>query len=200
MNEISGVFSAIHEPDPKTILGARVGAERRRQGKTLKTVSSATGLAISTLSRIENGVLSVTYDNMALLAAALNLDVVDLLEHPPTTAPTARRSIIRAGQGDIHETDVYRYEMLHTDLSKRKIIPIRATVKSHSIAKFGPLKRHKGEEFFLVLSGQVELHAEHYSPIILAPGDSAYFDSTMGHALLASGADNAEIIWVASET
>jgi transcriptional regulator with XRE-family HTH domain len=185
---------------PANVLGARVGAERRRQGRTLKDVSARTGLSISTLSRIENGVLSVTYDNMTRLAAALELELVDLLGQPSDPTPTARRSITRAGSGDVYETDVYRYEMLSTDLARRRMSPMRAVLKSRSIAAFGALKQHRGEEFLHVLAGEIELHTDHYAPARLGPGDSAYFDSSMGHALLAVGKKEAIILWVCAET
>jgi transcriptional regulator with XRE-family HTH domain len=184
---------------PQAFLGRRLSERRRKLGRTLKEVADAAGLSISTLSRIENGLLSVTYDKMRGLAGALGIDVVDLLDRAETAAPTARRSIMGPGQGDIYDTGVYRYEMRHTDLSRRKMSPIVATLKCGSIGAFGPLKRHPGEEFFFVLKGEVELHCEHYAPARLAAGHSAYFDSTMGHALLAADGGDAEIVWVCTE-
>lgn len=179
------------------LFGRQVMQSRKAQKMTLKDLSALTQLSIATLSRIENGLMSVTYDNMISIAKGLGLDVVDLLQSSDAAMPT-RRSIVRNGSGNIYETEVYRYEMLHTDLLARKMSPIRATLKAENIADFGPLKKHSGEEFFVVTRGTVELHAEHYAPAILNVGDSAYFDSTMGHALLASGENDAEIIWVAS--
>jgi transcriptional regulator with XRE-family HTH domain len=179
------------------LLGRHLLHTRKSRSMTLKQVSRLSGLSISTLSRIENGILSVTYDNMVAIAAALSVSVVDLLQNPGT-APTARRSLVRKGCGDTYETDVYHYEMLHTDLAARRMSPIRTRLKARSVAEFGPLKAHAGEEFFLVLRGTVELHSQHYAPTLLSEGDSAYFDSTMGHALLASGDGEAEILWVAT--
>jgi transcriptional regulator with XRE-family HTH domain len=179
------------------LLGRHLSQTRKAQRLTLKQVSGQTGLSISTLSRIENGLLSVTYDNMVAIAAALGVSVVDLLQNPGTV-PTARRSLVRKGGGDVYETNPYHYEMLHTDLSARRMSPIRARLKARSIAEFGPLKAHAGEEFFFVLRGEVELHCQHYAPARLAEGDSAYFDSSMGHALLACGETEAEILWIAT--
>ncbi len=179
------------------LLGQHLLAIRKAQKLTLKQVGQASGLSISTLSRIENGLLSVTYDNMVSIAAALGVNVVDLLQNPGTL-PSGRRSVTRRGAGDVYETDVYHYEMLHTDLSLRRMTPIRARLKARTIAQFGPLKAHAGEEFFMVMKGSVELHCQHYAPVLLKDGDSAYFDSTMGHALLAGGAEDSEVLWVAT--
>ena len=179
------------------LFGQNMSAKRKSLKMTLKSLSELAGLSVATLSRIENGLLSVTYDNMISIASGLGVDVIDLLQSHSDPEKT-RRSVVKKGQGDIYETEGYRYEMLHTDLLSRAMNPIRATLKAHTIKDFGSLKKHSGEEFFVVLRGEVELHAEHYAPVKLAPGDSAYFDSTMGHALLATNEEDAEIIWVAT--
>lgn len=178
-------------------LGRRISSARKSREMTLKSLSHGCGLSISTLSRIENGLLSITYDNMIAIAGALDRSVVDLLRTDAEPART-RRSISTAGSGDIYDTAVYHYQMLHTDLLGRRMTPIRAVIKAHTRQDFGSLKAHAGEEFFFVLSGQVELLAEHYAPAVLGPGDSAYFDSTMGHALISLGSEDAEIVWVAT--
>ena len=75
-------------------LGARISVCRKASGQTLKALARRTGLSISTLSRIENGLLSITYDNMILIATALDLELVDLLRAEDATS--ARRSIVRS--------------------------------------------------------------------------------------------------------
>jgi mannose-6-phosphate isomerase-like protein (cupin superfamily) len=76
--------------------------------------------------------------------------------------------------------------------------PLVARLKAHSVTEFGPLFRHPGEELFYVLAGMVELHTEHYRPQILDAGDCAYFDSTMGHACISTGEEDALIFWVST--
>lgn len=197
MNKQSVPTSKKDKTKSAALFGQNVTAKRKSLKMTLKALSEVTDLSVATLSRIENGLLSVTYDNMILIAAGLGVDVVDLLQSHSGPERT-RRSVMRKGEGDVYETEVYHYEMLHTDLLARAMNPIRATLKARSIRDFGSLKTHSGEEFFVVLRGEVELHAEHYAPVKLSPGDSAYFDSTMGHALLAANEEDAEIIWVAT--
>ena len=197
MNELSRPPAAKSVPKNAALFGQNVSEKRKSLKLTLKDLAASTGLSVATLSRIENGLLSVTYDNMILIAGGLGVDVIDLLKNE-SGAERTRRSVMKTGQGDVYETEVYRYEMLHTDLLARAMNPIRATLKAHTMQDFGALKKHSGEEFFVVLRGQVELHAEHYAPVTLNPGDSAYFDSTMGHALLAASDEDAEIIWVAT--
>ncbi len=47
-----------------------------------------------------------------------------------------------------------------------------------------------------MISGQVEVFTEFYAPVVLAPGDSIYFDSAMGHALVSVSDEEAEVLWI----
>jgi uncharacterized cupin superfamily protein len=67
------------------------------------------------------------------------------------------------------------------------------------VEQFGALPSHEGEEFVFVVSGKVTLHSEHYEPMTLGPGDSAYFDSRAGHALVSASAEDAKIVWICSD-
>lgn len=59
--------------------------------------------------------------------------------------------------------------------------PVRAVVRAKSLAEFGTLVRHAGEEFSNVVRGQIAVHTEFYDPVVLSVGQSMYIDSTMGH-------------------
>jgi mannose-6-phosphate isomerase-like protein (cupin superfamily) len=86
--------------------------------------------------------------------------------------------------------------VLATDLSHKEILPFKAKVTAHSLDDFDDWVRHQGEEFFCVLSGRVEVYTEFYEPVVLEVGDSTYFDSQMGHAVISVGEEDAEILWV----
>jgi transcriptional regulator with XRE-family HTH domain len=176
-------------------LGQRLRAVRKDRGRTLEEVSERAGISISALSKIENASLSVTYDTLLMLAAALEIDVTSLFGGNDLARTGSRRVLNRAGKGDIYDAPVYRYEMLCTDLNNKKMIPIVAKIKAHTITQFPTLISHEGEEFIYILEGQVELHTQHYSVALLNKGDSAYYDSTMGHAVVAVGDADATILW-----
>jgi transcriptional regulator with XRE-family HTH domain len=171
---------------------------RKQSGQTLAVLSQRTGFAVSTLSKMENGAISISFDGLIKLATALGVSVADLFQSDMGAA-TARRSIARLGDGATYETPAYRYRFLCTDLAHKRMVPIHTRLKAGSLAEFGPLTRHPGEEFLYVLSGRVAVHTEFYSPVLLGPGESIYFDSTMGHALVRAGDDEAELIWVCTD-
>jgi transcriptional regulator with XRE-family HTH domain len=186
----------------RTQLGQHVRQLRQRVNKTLRDISAVTGLSKSTLSKIENGSLSVSYDTLIKLAGALSIDVANLMStasaEPTTAASTARKSLTRAGDGEIYETEQYRYELLCNDLSQKEMIPLMATLRAHSLSSTSELRAHPGEEFVYVLRGGVTVHTEFYKPIRLTVGDSLYFDSTMAHSLLSVGNEDAQILWIAT--
>jgi len=181
---------------PKARLGRALRTIRGGLGVSLAEISARTGLAVSTLSKVENGQLSLTYDKLVQLSEGLEVDISAFFAkdpHPiengsPAAPPvTARRSITRPGEAMLIETPNYDYRYLCTDLSQKSMVPILITIRARSIVEFSQLSRHSGEEFLYVLRGPLEVHTEHYAPTRLETGDSMYMDSTMAHAFLAAG-------------
>ncbi|GLK85858.1 helix-turn-helix domain-containing protein [Ancylobacter defluvii] len=177
-------------------LGGRVKGLRSRAGLTIKEVAARSGISPSAISKIENNLLSPTYDNIIRLAQGLGIDISELFSATRKQAPHGRRSLTRVGQGDYIRTRAYTLEMLCSDLTAKRMQPMKARLRAHETREFGALVAHAGEEVVLVLKGRVTLLTEFYAPVTLDEGDSVYFDSTMGHALLSAGADDAEIFWV----
>lgn len=186
--------------DPRRRLGPALRQLRRGKNLTLQQLSAKTGLASSTLSKIENNLISPTYDSLLRLADGLKVDVAQLFDTQSTQMSLGRRSVTRNGGGASYRTQQYDYEMLCTDLSQKKFFPIVATIKATKVGDFNDLPRHAGEEFIYVLSGEVEIHTEHYEPVHLRPGDGSYFDSSMRHACISVGKKPARILWVTSES
>lgn len=180
-------------------LGNCLKAARQVRGLTLKQVAERTGMALSTLSKVENGQMSLTYDKLLQLTAGLRMEIAELF-HPVqdrtnrSQAVTARRSISRAGQGHVVDTTFYTYTYLCNDLIGKRMVPILAEIRARTLEEFGPLLRHAGEEYFLVTSGRVEVNTEFYAPEILEEGDGIYLDSTMGHAYLNAGDQPAKAV------
>lgn len=193
---------AAQETSPAS-LGERLRAIRSKLGLTLAEAAEMTGTGTSTLSKIENGQTSPTYDVLQKIVQGLQIDLVDLFDTRQHALPSGRRAITRAGAGSLHVTPKYSYEALATELTHKKFFPLRATITARSaqpLMENAPeIAGHAGEEFVYVLSGAVELHTEYYSPVRLEAGDSVYFDSTMRHALNSVSEEDAEVLWIASQ-
>ncbi len=183
-------------------LGAALRALRKERSWTLAEVSRRTGFSIPTLSKVENNRLSLSYDKLIRLSEGLDVDIAQLFspaaELPGTGAVVGRRSVNRRGEGELVPTQNYDYRYLSTDLTHKKFIPILAELRARSPEQFGDLVRHTGEEFVYVLEGEVEIRTDLYAPLTLTAGESAYLDSSMGHAYLAKGDGPCRLLAVCS--
>ena len=177
--------------------GAALREFRRKQGWTLAVVSEKTGLPVSTLSRIENDQISPTYDQLSKLSLGLDIDMGQLLSGDTEAAKpvqTARRSVNRAGDGQLLDTPMQSLRYLSVDLTNKQFAPIIGEIKARSLQEAGEFHRHEGEEFIFVIAGELELHSESYAPLNLRTGDSVYFDSGMAHAYVAAGKERCKIL------
>lgn len=167
--------------------GQVLKAARLERGRTLAEISAGSGLPVSTISKLENGKMSLSFDKLTRLSAAIGVDIAQLFDASAVSAPSAtgRRSVTRKGEGATIETHAYGHIYPASDVLKKRFVPIIADVHCRSIAEFGELIRHPGEEYAYVLEGAVELHTDLYAPVRLEAGDSIYFDSGMGHAYIA---------------
>jgi transcriptional regulator with XRE-family HTH domain len=171
--------------------GGVLKALRRKHGWTLAEVSRRTGLPLSTLSKIENDKMSLTFDKLSRLSSGLQVDISALFNggagDDGLPSATGRRSVTRAGEGKAIETRNYSHLYPAWELLNKRIIPIVAELHARSLEEFGELVRHPGEEYAFVLEGEIDLYTSLYAPVRLKAGDSIYFDSGMGHAYIAVG-------------
>lgn len=184
-------------------LGSALRAIRKERRWSLAEASKHTGLAISTLSKIENGQRSLTYDKLIELAGSLQVDIARLFSGAASSSTAShallgRRSVQREGDGFTIEAGVYSYRYLAEDLIGKRFSPIVMDLHARSVQAFDGLLRHAGEEFSFVIEGEVELHTELYAPLKLKAGESVYFDSNIGHAYLNAGEGAARILTIAS--
>jgi len=164
-------------------VGPRLRDLRRRRGMTLAQVAEATGVGVSTLSRLESGGRRPTLELLVPLARTYRVALDDLVGAPPTGDPRVRpRPERRHGNLYLpltpHATGLQAY---------KAIIPGRdpdAPVR---------LGRHDGYEWCYVLSGRVRLDLADRTTI-LEPGEAAEFDTRIPHAIVNAGREVAEVL------
>lgn len=181
-------------------LGERVRELRKARGWTLEQAAGQAGLARSTLSKIENGQMSPTYEALKKLADGLAISVPQLFTPPAQLGANGRMVVTQLGDGAAHATTTYEHELLAERLTAKKMLPYRARVRARSMEEFDGWVRHDGEEFLLVLTGVIRLYTEFYAPVEMRRGDSAYYDATMGHNVVSVSQEDATILWVTSLT
>jgi transcriptional regulator with XRE-family HTH domain len=184
--KVSPAREATTEPD----LGGRLRMLRQRNKWSLATVSAKTGLATSTLSRIENNQLSLTYEKLLQLSRGLGVDLAELIsgaEDRTAEAGSGRRAFTPPGGGREIQTEHHYYRYLCTELTGKKMTPIIGKTTATDIREVGGFLRHEGEELVFVTSGTLEVHTEFYSPLRVEAGGCVYFDASMGHAFVSVG-------------
>jgi len=172
---------------------------RIAQGLSLRALSARAGLPYSTLSKLENGKMGLTYDKLIRLAQALNVDLKDIVadaDEPAAPVAVGRRSVTRSGHEMDAESERHMHHYPAADLLGKMMIPIIIDVQARSVEELGGLVRHAGEEYLYVLGGQMELHSDLYAPLPLGPGDSVYFDSGMAHGYVRTSTEPCKVLAV----
>ena len=176
-------------------IGKALQRVRRKYDLTLSAVSERTGVAVSTLSKIENNQSSPNFDMLTRLAEGLDLDLITLLGDSFYTFASGARTINRANQGVRYETPLGTYEALSSELAMKALQPMVVQVPKE---KREPevMSSHGGEEFIFILRGSLQFFMEPYSPTILNEGDSVHFDSLMPHGFVALNDEDAWLLSV----
>ena len=193
---IEPMTDAVDDATPRLEFGRRLRALRRDKGWTLAALSERSGLAISTLSKAERGIISLTYDRLALLARGLEVDLAALFHAEGKSFAPGSFSIARKGEFERQETPNYVYEMLFPELWNKAMIPMMGSLKARQLVDFEDFVRHPGQEFMVVMKGRVSVFTEGRDPVHLGEGDSLYFDSAVGHLYASDGDQDARILVV----
>jgi quercetin dioxygenase-like cupin family protein len=123
----------------------------------------------------------------------LGVDIVDIIsgETPKLTSC----SLVRKGEGfDIMRREAYDYKHLAFTFKNKKAEPFIVTVEPNTGNEID-LHSHEGQEFNYMISGSMEFHLDDMA-YELNEGDSVYFDSSIPHAMKATGKQPAKFIAV----
>ncbi|HEY0471224.1 MAG TPA: XRE family transcriptional regulator [Kribbella sp.] len=171
------------EEDVLAGVGPRLRALRRARGVTLADLAAETGITSSTLSRLENGKLRPTLEQLLPLARAHGVPLEDLVQAPLTGDPR------------IHLRPVRRFGLIVVPLTRRaggiqayKVIYPPAG-RSHPMK----LQTHEGYEWFYVLNGQVRFILGQQD-LRLGTGEAAEFDTRVPHSIGSANNEPAELL------
>nr|MDT0663763.1 XRE family transcriptional regulator [Micromonospora sp. DSM 115978] len=157
-------------------VGPRLRALRRQRGATLPELSKATGISVSTLSRLESGQRRPTLEHLLPLSRIHQVPLDELVKAPSPADPRVHgRPIIR------HGTTYYPLTRRPGGLQAYKqIIPPHWP----SGDRIEPLELqvHEGYEWLYVLSGRLRLQLGEHD-VVLTAGEVAEFDTHVPHAV-----------------
>lgn len=173
--------------------GTRLRAARTAVGMSLADVSAASGLSISFLSHVETGKSDITISKLIRLLDVYKVPLGDVLPDSDAEDPV----VLRAGEQPKFASPIEGIDMyLLGPTTSTQMTPLFVTYEPGGrSAEYG---RHAGEEFIYVIEGSIRLEIEGRVPVILNPGDSAYYRSDQKHAHFNVGDERASLCAVVS--
>ena len=172
-------------------LGARLRQLRTARGVSLAEVAEATGISASFLSMVEQGKSDITVSRLMRLVQWFGVSIADLVQEPDRS----QVQVVRAGQRrSVRLADErLSIEMLSPD-GNHAMMPVINTYEEGG--GMADPTTHDGEEFVHVIEGQIELTVGGGEPILLGPGDSAYYRSDVPHSFRNAGRGEARFLGV----
>jgi transcriptional regulator with XRE-family HTH domain len=164
-------------------VGPRLRALRARRGLTLTQVAEATGVSVSTLSRLESGGRKPTLELLLPLARAYEVPLDELVDAPVTGDPR------------VHARPIVRRGMTFVPLTRRPggVQAFKQVLPPQTPPGEPRLQTHEGYEWLYVLSGRLRLLLGEHD-FILSPGEVAEFDTRVPHCVMNPGPEPAEIL------
>ncbi|SDM72100.1 helix-turn-helix domain-containing protein [Allokutzneria albata] len=149
-------------------VGPRLKRVRKERGATLAALSRATGISVSTLSRLESGQRRPSLELLLPIARAHKVPLDELVGAPEVADPRIRPSAVI--HGDI---TVYPLTRQPGGLQAYKMIipPSRSEPEPRT---------HEGYEWFYVLSGRLRLVLGEHD-VVMRRGEAAEFDTRVPH-------------------
>ena len=161
-------------------VGPRLKALRQQNGATLAALSRATGISISTLSRLESGARKPSLELLLPLARAHRVALDDLVGAPQTGDPRVRQEpIVRGGRTFVPLT--------------RQPGGLQAFKTILQDQQTPDPRTHEGYEWLYVLSGRVRLVLGDQD-LVLRRGEAVEFDTRVPHWVGNTDARPAEIL------
>lgn len=155
-----------------TKVGARLRALRLERNTTLSELSEATGISLSTLSRLESGQRRPTLEQLLPLARAHRVPLDDLVDAPATGDPR------------IHLKPMNRHGMTIIPLSRGGgtggLQAFKHLISAGPVPAVPELGVHEGYEWIYVLKGRLRLRLGELD-LVLPAGEAAEFDTHTPH-------------------
>jgi len=172
--------------EPHRELAERIRRWREERGWNQQALADRAGFARSTLSKIENGQLSPTFEILLKIAHGFDCALSDLVRNEGGRL-SGRMVVERGVPGTPIESPGARLWSLGAELRGRPFQTMLVEFTSSELPPVHKWNRHDTDDMLHVLSGHLLLHTEGYEPVMLAPGDSVHLDGTMPHACLNGG-------------
>ena len=177
-------------------VGQIINKFRKERRMTLIGLSQKSGVALATLSRMENGKMTGTLKSHIKICEALDIALTDLYKELPSSKKTLEVKMKGAERKvSVHDKKSSSI-LLASNVQNKKMLPLLIVI-SKSGRTATEETSHGVEKFIYVLDGKIEavIGEEKYG---LGSGDTIYFDSSVPHYFKNSGASEARLVSISS--
>jgi transcriptional regulator with XRE-family HTH domain len=162
-------------------VGPRLRRIRKERGATLAGLSEATGISVSTLSRLESGLRKPSLELLLPIARAHQVPLDELVGAPPVKDPRVRAEpIMRNGR-------------THWPLTRQPGGLQAFKVLEPQRKQEPDARTHEGYEWLYVLSGRLRLVLGEHD-VVLTAGEAAEFDTRVPHWFGSTGEGPVEFL------
>lgn len=164
-------------------IGERLQGLRDALDLSIEEMASDCQISVEQYQAIELGKSDISVSTLQRIARRFEipLDVLMFGEEPKMSA----YFLTRKGTGiSVERTKAYKYESLASGFRNRKADPFIVTVEPKPEDTPMYYNTHSGQEFNLVIEGRLLLSING-KELVLNPGDSLYFDSSLPHGMKA---------------
>jgi transcriptional regulator with XRE-family HTH domain len=178
--------------EEKNKLGERIASYRNRLEMSVETFAEKSGVSPSVIRAIESGEVYPALGILVRLSRALGQRLGTFMDDQYSPDPIVVRAESRKEDKTSHidsNAAGFHYFPLGQGKVDRHIDPFYVEIAGDSQAN---ISSHEGEEFIVVIDGEVELSYGEEKTILKA-GDSAYYNSVVKHRVAAAGGKPAKI-------
>jgi transcriptional regulator with XRE-family HTH domain len=163
-------------PVPEVNVGQRLRELRAERDLSIRALAEQSGLAVNTLSLIENNKTSPSVSTLQQIAAALKVSITAFFE---IDVPQSTISYVKANQRTSAAFAHGTLQNLGAGLTSRAVEPFLVTLEPNAGSGANPIV-HTGFEFVYCLTGRIVYTIEDRT-FLLEPGDSLLFESHLPH-------------------
>ena len=173
-------------------LGPAIRRVRRERGLTQEELAGEVGASVAHLSRLESGARQPSLDGLLRVAAALGVEVGELLESSAEPGPG---TVVRGAEAPFYESWALRFQPLMPEAGPEGLTAVKVVFPADRADTEHHDHEHGGQEWLFMLKGRLRLTLGD-ERTVLEPGDAAFFDARLRHRFEVFSEDDAEVLMV----
>ncbi|PIU41469.1 MAG: hypothetical protein COS99_05255 [Candidatus Omnitrophica bacterium CG07_land_8_20_14_0_80_42_15] len=177
-------------------IGSKIRELRKERKMTLQELSKKSGVALATLSRIENEIMTGTIGSHMQICKAMDITLPELYAKIEEGKKQVEHKSVASRTDIFVHSKKSSSEMLTSRVMDKKMMPIMIKIDFGGSTHKEETKRGI-EKFIYVIDGKIEalVGKEKYN---LNKSETLYFDASLPHVLKNSGTGEAKVICVIS--